>query len=65
MKTAIYRRAGMSGEQEDELLQQRAAELPLRRLGRPEDAAAWIARLCLEDNWTTGAVIPVDGGMSL
>jgi len=65
MKTALYQRAGMSGEQEDDLLERRAAELPLRRLGRPEDAAVWICRLCLEDNWTTGAVIAVDGGMSL
>lgn len=65
MKTAIYQNAGMTAVQEDDLLGTRAAAVPLRRTGHPEEAAAWIARLCLEDNWTTGAVIPVDGGMSL
>jgi len=65
MKTSLFQRAGMSDEQENELLEKRAHGIPLRRVGRPEEAATWIGRLCLEDNWTTGAVIPVDGGMSL
>ena len=36
---------------------------PLRRLGRPEEAAALALHLLSEESaWTTGAVIPLDGG---
>ncbi|QSE77743.1 SDR family NAD(P)-dependent oxidoreductase [Rhodococcus koreensis] len=63
--TAIYRTAGMSAEQESMLLRERAATIPLRRVGDPIDTARWIARFALEDDWTTGVVLPVDGGMSL
>lgn len=65
MKTSLFRSAGMTEAQENELLSTRTAKLPLQRAGTPENAAIWIARLALEDNWTTGAIIPVDGGMSL
>ncbi|PBC35574.1 oxidoreductase [Rhodococcus sp. ACS1] len=63
--TAIYRTAGMSAEQESMLLRERAATIPLRRVGDPVDTARWIARFALEDDWTTGVVLPVDGGMAL
>ena len=63
--TAIYRTAGMSAEQESTLLRERAAAIPLRRVGDPLDTARWIARFALEDDWTTGVVLPVDGGMAL
>ena len=41
-------------------------QVPLGRVGQPDD----IARLAVflsgaESGWTTGAVIPVDGGLSL
>jgi NAD(P)-dependent dehydrogenase (short-subunit alcohol dehydrogenase family) len=37
---------------------------PMQRVGRPEDvAAAVVFLLSAESAWTTGAVIPVDGGM--
>lgn len=39
------------------------AEVPLRRIGRAEDLAAAVALLVSEPgSYTTGAVIPVDGG---
>ncbi|MDF3306450.1 SDR family NAD(P)-dependent oxidoreductase [Rhodococcus sp. T2V] len=63
--TPLFRAAGMSAEQETEMLRERAATIPLRRVGEPDETARWIARFALEDSWTTGAVLPVDGGMSL
>lgn len=39
------------------------AEIPMRRLGRPEDCAAAVAFLAGPDaDYVTGAVLPVDGG---
>jgi len=36
---------------------------PLRRLGRPEEVAALALHLLSDESaWTTGAVIPIDGG---
>lgn len=44
-------------------LAQLAKVNPLQRLGRPEEAAALALHLLSEDSaWTTGAVIPLDGG---
>ncbi|MGV9869108.1 SDR family NAD(P)-dependent oxidoreductase, partial [Rhodococcus koreensis] len=63
--TTIYQSAGMSAEQEATLLRERAASIPLRRIGEPAETARWIARFALEDDWTTGTVLPIDGGMSL
>ena len=48
--TAIYRSAGMSAEQEAVLLRERAATIPLRRLGEASETARWITRFALEDD---------------
>ncbi len=41
-----------------------AQQIPLRRLGTPEDVAEVVLFLCTEaSNYITGQVIPVDGGM--
>lgn len=41
-------------------------EVPLGRMGRAEELAAWIVWLASRDAaWVTGAVIPVDGGQTL
>jgi 3-oxoacyl-[acyl-carrier protein] reductase len=41
-----------------------AAQIPLGRLGSPEDVAQAVAFLCSEDAaYVTGQVLPVDGGM--
>lgn len=63
--TAIYSSAGMSDDEQTRLLTERASSIPLRRIGSPTDTATWIVRLAIENLWTTGAVVPVDGGMSL
>jgi len=39
---------------------------PLGRIGKPQDMAPLVAHLISEDSaWTTGSVIPVDGGILL
>lgn len=50
----------------DERLRQLAAMVPLGRIGRPEEIAAWIWHLLdPAADWVTGVVIPVDGGRVL
>lgn len=40
--------------------------VPLGRVGEPEEVARWIAHLVeADERWTTGAVVPVDGGRVL
>jgi meso-butanediol dehydrogenase / (S,S)-butanediol dehydrogenase / diacetyl reductase len=40
--------------------------IPLNRMGKPEDVAGWIWWLSSPDSaWTTGAIVPVDGGQVL
>jgi meso-butanediol dehydrogenase/(S,S)-butanediol dehydrogenase/diacetyl reductase len=43
----------------------RAAEIPLGRLGKPEDVAQMAVYLaCDESAWVTGAALPLDGGLT-
>ena len=43
----------------------REAELPLGRLGKPEDVAALALYLASDESgWMTGAAIPLDGGLT-
>ena len=65
VSTSIYRSAGMTDQEQSALLEARASTIPLRRVGEPDDIALWIKRFALDDAWTTGAVLAVDGGMSL
>lgn len=45
--------------------EQLVAQVPAKRAGTPEEAASLIAYLCSERaGFVTGAVLPVDGGMS-
>lgn len=60
IQTAIL--AGDSAEKTS----QREAEVPLRRLGQPEDVAGVVSFLCSSDSaYVTGAVIHVNGGLFL
>lgn len=63
--TGIFKAAGMLQEQIDNLLASRAELLPLRRTGRPVDIARWVVRLADPEDWITGQVIAVDGGLQI
>lgn len=63
--TGIFEAAGMTQEQIDKLLTSRAESLPLRRIGRAVDIARWVVRLTDADDWTTGQIIAVDGGLQV
>lgn len=64
--TGIFAAAGMTPQQVADLLARRASETPLRRSGTVHDVARWVGHLVSDDGgWVTGAVLPVDGGMSI
>lgn len=54
-----------TGWMSPELRERIASQMPLGRLGRPQDSAALVAFLCSpEGGWITGQVIHCDGGWS-
>lgn len=55
-----------AGSDEGKALRQaRISQIPLRRMGRPEDVAEMAVFLASEESsWLTGAAIPLDGGLS-
>lgn len=63
--TNLFTAAGMAGDQADSFLQARAQQIPLGRTGTVEEIALWISRLATRDDWVTGQVLAIDGGMSL
>ncbi|WP_413805773.1 SDR family NAD(P)-dependent oxidoreductase [Streptomyces sp. OE57] len=64
-ETNLFAEAGMDRGQAATFLKQRAQQIPLGRTGTPEEIAVWITRLAARDEWMTGQVIGIDGGMSL
>lgn len=56
----------MPKEQIRDFLDSFHTEVPLGRTGRPEDVARVARMLCdPENDWLTGALVPVDGGLGL
>jgi NAD(P)-dependent dehydrogenase (short-subunit alcohol dehydrogenase family) len=57
--------ARMTGVGADVLLARQQAEIPLRRLGTPEEVAE-VALFLASDraSYVTGAIVPMDGGVS-
>lgn len=54
-----------AGVDPDEAMKERAANIPLRRIGEPHELAALVAFLASEQgSYITGTTIPVDGGAS-
>ncbi|MBI4507272.1 MAG: SDR family oxidoreductase [Chloroflexi bacterium] len=61
----IQQRAAMLGKSPDEVRQSVVADVPLQRLGRPEEIAAVIAFLASERaSYVTGALYDIDGGQT-
>ena len=66
VRSDIYLAAGMSQEDYDQLLLARAAEIPLKRVGEPEDICALVSYLASDRSaWVTGQCFPIDGGAML
>jgi 3-oxoacyl-[acyl-carrier protein] reductase len=56
----------MTGKMTDEARAIRSAQIPLERLGAPEDVAAAVAFLASEEaSYITGTVLNVSGGLSM
>jgi NAD(P)-dependent dehydrogenase (short-subunit alcohol dehydrogenase family) len=65
VEEAYLERAAGDRERVEALLERRGKDHPLGRLGRPEDVAGLAVFLaCDESAWITGAVYPVDGGIT-
>lgn len=59
----LSRQAEQTGRTLEEVLAETAAEVPLGRIGKPEELADLVAFLCSERaSYITGATIQVDGG---
>jgi NAD(P)-dependent dehydrogenase (short-subunit alcohol dehydrogenase family) len=57
---------GLSPEQAAAIKDQERERIPLKRRGDPDDVARWIVQLADPTNdWVTGQVIAVDGGLGL
>lgn len=66
VRSEIYLAAGMSEADYASLLQARAAEFPLRRVGEPKDVTDMVSYLVSQQaTWMTGVCIPIDGGALL
>jgi meso-butanediol dehydrogenase/(S,S)-butanediol dehydrogenase/diacetyl reductase len=63
VRSDIYLAAGMTPEAYDKLLEARAKEFPLQRVGEPEDVSSMLSYLISDKaSWITGLCLPVDGG---
>ena len=66
VRSEIYLAAGMTPDDYDKLLQARAKEVPLKRVGEPEDVSAMLSYLVSDKaGWITGLCLAVDGGSML
>lgn len=66
VRSDIYVAAGMSPADYDKLLQARAAEMPLKRVGEPRDICGLVCYLVGgAADWITGQCFAIDGGAML
>jgi len=60
---AGFARTGLSKETIDEMVKGFVSQVPMKRIGQPEEVAGAVAFLASQDaSFITGAEIPVDGG---
>jgi NAD(P)-dependent dehydrogenase (short-subunit alcohol dehydrogenase family) len=62
--TPIYGKLGFPAEQQKGFEQQMADNNPMKRFGRAEEVAKAVAYLAFDATYTTGAELPVDGGLT-
>lgn len=61
--TPIARHGGLDPDQAAALRERLVSQVPLGRVGQPEEVAFWIVQLARpEAGYVTGVVLPVDGG---
>lgn len=66
VRSDIYLAAGMPAADYDQMLQARAKEFPLKRVGEPEDVTGMLSYLVSDKAaWITGLCLAVDGGAML
>ncbi|CAL9327109.1 SDR family NAD(P)-dependent oxidoreductase [Streptomyces sp. SudanB182_2057] len=64
--TGVALRAGVSQAQYEEFMGRMRQEIPLGRVGAPEDIAWWIVTMASAGaGYLNGAVVPVDGALSV
>ncbi|TXD34368.1 SDR family oxidoreductase [Lujinxingia vulgaris] len=64
-RTPILERAGFSREMLEASNAQLTAQMPLGRLGNPDEVARWVVELADSPTWVTGQVLSVDGGLAV
>lgn len=65
IETPIFNRMGLSEEQTQAMMTQIVSQVPLARVGAPEEIAKAVLFLCSDDaSFVHGASLTVDGGMS-
>src|SRR5262249_11152885 len=65
VKTELVRGLFTGTPEDEALLRQRIEQIPLGRVGQPEDVARLAVFLASEESsWITGAALPVDGGFT-
>jgi NAD(P)-dependent dehydrogenase (short-subunit alcohol dehydrogenase family) len=65
VETELIRDVFGSGPEGEAVRRSRIAQIPLGRIGRPEDVADMAVFLASkESSWMTGVAIPLDGGLT-
>lgn len=62
--TPILMKTGMPKEMAEHFLQKMEESNPMKRMGQPEEVAKAVAFLAFDATFTTGAELPVDGGLT-
>ena len=63
--TLVQQRMEITGQTEEQIRKTSASNVPLGRIGAPEDIANMVVYLCSEKaNFINGSLIDIDGGVS-